>query len=59
MNHLPVDPFMLCSVLNTKLRDQYDSLERLCEDMDVNKEEILKKLQAVGFEYNADINQFR
>lgn len=59
MNHLPTDPVMLCSVLNTKLRDQYDSLERLCEDMDVNQEEVVQKLRSVGFEYMREINQFR
>ncbi len=54
-----MDPIMLSSVLNTKLRDQYKDLDQLCEDLQVNKEEIIAKLKAVGFEYLPEINQFR
>lgn len=59
MSSLPMDPVMLASVLNTKLRDQYKDFDQLCEDMDVNKEEIIAKLKNVGFEYLPEINQFR
>ena len=55
---LPGDPIMLLSFVNMKLRDQYASLEALCEDMDVNSEEIVAKLAAVGYEYNTERNQF-
>lgn len=58
MSTLPNDPIMLYSVLNTKLRDQYSSLDQLCEDMDLNKEELTKKLAMVGFEYSEERNQF-
>ena len=34
---LPQDPNILLSYINTKLRDQYPSLEALCEDLDVTK----------------------
>ena len=30
---LPVDPIMLLSVVNLKLRDQYKDLDALCEDL--------------------------
>ena len=49
---LPKDPMMLFSFINMKLRDFYPSLDALCQDMQVNKEEIVNKLKAVGFEYN-------
>ena len=55
---LPGDPIMLLSFVNMKLRDQYASLEALCEDMDVDSEEIASKLAAVGYEYNTERNQF-
>lgn len=55
---LPNDPFMLMSFINMKLRDFYPSLEALCKDMDVNEEEIVKKLGEAGFEYNRDSNKF-
>jgi len=55
---LPNDPIMLLSFVNMKLRDQYASLDALCEDMDVSREEILRKLSEVGYEYNTERNQF-
>lgn len=55
---LPQDPMMLFSVINMKLRDQYASLDELCEDMNVNKEELTEKLAAFGFEYSEENNKF-
>ena len=55
---LPGDPMMLYSVINLKLRDFYPSLDALCEDMDVNKEELVATLAAVGFEYDKEHNCF-
>lgn len=55
---LPNDPIMLLSFVNMKLRDQYPSLDALCEDMDADKEQILRKLSEVGYEYNQEVNQF-
>ena len=31
---LPQDPNILLSYINTKLRDQYPSLDALCDDLD-------------------------
>ena len=56
---LPKDPFMLMSVLNTKLRDQYDSLEALCDDLELNRDELTIRLQEAGFDYDPERNQFR
>ena len=58
MNELPKDPMMLFSVVNMKLRDCYASLEELCDDMLVDKEELIKKLAAFGFEYDPESNKF-
>lgn len=55
---LPSDPIMLLSFLNMKLRDSYPSLDALCEDMDVNKEEITAKLAEVGYVYDQEMNRF-
>ena len=55
---LPKDPIMLYSVINLKLRDFYPSLDALCEDMNVDKKELLEKLRGVGFEYSEEANQF-
>ena len=42
---MPEDPTMLYSFLNMKLRDEYPSLDALCEDLNVSKDEILKKMK--------------
>lgn len=55
---LPNDPVILLSVINTKLRDYYSSLDALCEDMEVDKEELIKKLSAIGYIYKSERNQF-
>ncbi len=56
---LPNDPMILLSVVNTKLRDEYDSLEALCADLDEDREALEKKLAAAGFCYVEEFNQFR
>ncbi len=55
---LPEDPMMLYSFINMKLRDLYPSLDALCEDMDVEKSDIIRKLKSVGFEYSPERNRF-
>lgn len=55
---LPNDPIMLFSFINTKLRDDYSSLDLLCDDLNVNKADLLEKLKASGFEYNQEQNKF-
>ena len=55
---LPQDPMMLFSVVNMKLRDFYPSLDALCEDLNVDKEELMAKLAAFGFEYSEAHNKF-
>lgn len=56
---LPNDPMILLSYLNTRLRDDYLSLDALCEDLDLSRAELEKKLEAVGFSYDAEQNRFR
>ena len=55
---LPGDPVILLSVVNTKLRDFYPSLEAMCEDMQVDQSEITEKLKMIDYEYDAVRNQF-
>ena len=45
---LPKDPMMLFSVINMKLRDCYSSLDELCEDMNVNKDELVRNTISSG-----------
>ncbi len=55
---LPTDPMILLSVVNTKLRDFYDSLDKLCDDLNVSESEIVDKLSKIGYEYNMQYNRF-
>lgn len=55
---LPRDPVMLLSVVNTKLRDYYSTLDVLCEDMQVDKQEVIGKLEMIDYTYDAGSNQF-
>jgi len=54
-----IEPTMLLSIMNTKLRDQYASLDILCDDLEITKEDILNKLKAIGYNYNKTKNQFK
>ena len=56
---LPKDPVMLLSFVNMKLRDMYDSLDFFCDDLDVNKDEILEKLEKINYFYDEKQNQFK
>ena len=58
MENLPTDPFILLSYVNTKLRDDYSSLDKMCEDLDINRSELEKKLGEAGFEYSSENNKF-
>ena len=49
--NIPNDPAVLLSYINTKLRDYYPSLDALCKDMDLDKEQIVKKLDMIGYKY--------
>lgn len=55
---LPKDPVMLLSFVNLKLRDFYDSLDAMCDDMDVDKQEIINKLELIDYHYDTEKNQF-
>lgn len=56
---LPKDPVMLMSVLNTKLRDEYASLEALCDDLELDRDDLIARLHRSGFDYDPEQNQFR
>ena len=55
---LPNDPVILLSFINTKLRDNYKNLDLLCDDLEINKEELIKKLNSIGYEYSEELNKF-
>lgn len=52
------DPYLLLSIINTKLRDNYSNLDDLCEDLDVSKEQIISKLKEIQYVYDEQKNAF-
>lgn len=58
MENLPEDPAILLSYINTKLRDDYPSLDNLCDTLGVDREALISKLGEAGFEYSAENNKF-
>lgn len=55
---LPNDPMMLLSVVNTKLRDFYPSLDALCEDMSVDRARLEADLEKLQYQYQPELNRF-
>ena len=55
---LPQDPIILLSYVNTKLRDEYPSLDALCDDLNADREELVQKLEGINYRYSLERNQF-
>ncbi len=48
----------MLSVVNTKLRDDYADLEDLCAVEDVDRAELVKTLEKLGYRYHALYRRF-
>ena len=55
---IPNDPVMLLSFVNLKLRDYYSSLDAMCDDLDIDKAQIVEKLAGIDYHYDAGQNKF-
>ncbi|HJB89977.1 MAG TPA: DUF4250 domain-containing protein [Candidatus Eisenbergiella merdigallinarum] len=55
---VPKDPVMLLSFINLKLRDFYKNLDICCEDLDLDREEVVRKLEGIGYRYDESQNRF-
>ena len=55
---LPKDPAMLLSMINMKLRDQYPTLDALCDDLDESRAAIEAALAQAGYRYDPEQNAF-
>ena len=56
--YLTMDINIAYSMLNMRLRDKYSSLSELCDDEDIDMEELLERMLAKGYRYDEDSNQF-
>lgn len=57
--HLPKDPVMLMSVINTRLRDGGGDLDALCADLEIERAALERRLADAGFTYCVQTRQFR
>lgn len=58
MENLPTDITILFSFINTKLRDDYASLDELCDELHIDRQWLIDTLAKGGFEYNSQLNKF-
>ena len=58
MNELPHDPAILLSYVNTRLRDDFDSLDDMCLALGISREELTARLADAGFEYSPENKRF-
>ncbi len=59
MDIMTMDPNMLVSIINMKLRDNYSNLDMLCDDMDLNKDALKRRLKEADYKYCKETNQFK
>jgi hypothetical protein len=55
---IPQDPIILVSYVNTKLRDQFATLDELCRTYELDEEELRNTLDSVDYQYDETTNQF-
>jgi len=54
-----MDPVMLMSIVNMKIRDEFGNLDSLVKYYDIDKDKLVARLANAGFDYLPDANQFR
>lgn len=55
---LTMDPNMLLSIVNMKLRDEFSSLDELTRSYDIDTETLCARLLEAEYRYQASNNQF-
>lgn len=55
---IPKDPIMLLSFVNLKLRDYYANLDEMCQDLDIDKQKLIDKMNGIQYQYSPERNQF-
>jgi hypothetical protein len=61
MNHpwLSLEPTMLLSIINLKLRDHYGHIDSLCEEERIDRFQLEEVLKSIGYVYIGRVNQFK
>ncbi|PSU28878.1 DUF4250 domain-containing protein [Photobacterium lutimaris] len=58
-NFESMDPVMLMSIVNMKIRDEFGDLDALVKYYDIDKKTLIAKLAGAGFDYLPEAKQFR
>ncbi|NLK27153.1 MAG: DUF4250 domain-containing protein [Clostridiales bacterium] len=56
--NIPKDPIILLSYINTKLRDEFPTLEDLCLSLSINQTQLENTLSSIGYKYDSKSNRF-
>ena len=56
---LPDEPTILLSFENMKLRDEFSDLDDMCDALDIDKNELIEKLEKAGFRYDEENHFFK
>ena len=56
--NIPQDPFILLSFINTKLRDEYKSIDDLCKSLNINRMQLESDLASIDYTYTKEQNRF-
>lgn len=59
MNFKTGDINILLSMINLKLRDEFSDFDDLASYYNVDKEELLNRMNENGYFYSKEINQFK
>jgi len=54
-----MDPVMLMSIVNMKIRDEFGDLDSLINYFEIDKEILINRLKQAGFDYLSEVKQFR
>ncbi len=56
--NITMDPQLLLSIVNTKLRNHYPTLEALCKDLNLDEEALKERLKSIEKTYHPETHQF-
>lgn len=54
-----MDTVMLMSIVNMKIRDEFNTLDNLVKFFDIDREKLITKLAIAGFDFLPEVQQFR
>jgi hypothetical protein len=54
-----MDPVMLMSIVNMKIRDEFGDLDSLINYFEIDKKILINRLEHAGFNYLPEVKQFR